>query len=58
MEPHIEERICEVVLKDPACIRHGYYTYDLTRQFLRVGLTQDEQNLERKLKKQRGAIYG
>ena len=58
MEPHIEERLNEIVKKDPTCISKGYSKSDLTRQFLRMGMTQYERTLENNLKIQRGETYG
>ncbi len=58
MEPHVEQRITEIVLKDPICITKGYSKSDLTRQFLRMGMTQYEKNLEYKKRVQNGEHYG
>ena len=54
MEPHIEERINEIVKTDPTCIQKNYSNSDLIRQFLRMGMTQYEGTLETKLRIQRG----
>ena len=58
MEPHVDERIKEIIKQDPTCIQKGYSNSDLIRQFLRMGMTQYEKNLQHKLKIQRGEHYG
>ena len=58
LEKYVNDRILEIVKTDPQCKEKNYSKSDLIRSLMRMGLKQYELNLQNKLKKQRGEIYG
>ena len=58
LEKHVNDRILEIVKTDPQCKEKNFSKSDLIRSLMRMGLKQYELNLQNKLKKQRGEIYG
>jgi len=58
LEKPVNDRLLEIIKSDPQCRERNFSKSDLIRQFLRMGLKQYELNLQNKLKKQRGEIYG
>jgi hypothetical protein len=57
-EKMIDDRIKEIVITDPFCIKNSYSKSDLVRQLVRMGLKQYEYNLSEKIKVQNGERYG
>jgi hypothetical protein len=58
LEKYVNDRILEIVKTDPQCKEKNFSKSDLIRTLMRMGLKQYEVNLQNKLKKQRGEIYG
>jgi hypothetical protein len=58
LEKYVNDRILEIVKTDPQCKEKNFSKSDLIRTLMRMGLKQYELNLQNKLKKQRGEIYG
>jgi hypothetical protein len=58
LEKYVNDRILEIVKTDPQCKEKNFSKSDLIRTLMRMGLKQYEINLQNKLKKQRGEIYG
>ena len=58
LEKYVNDRILEIVKTDPQCKKKNFSKSDLIRILMRMGLKQYELNLQNKLKKQRGEIYG
>jgi len=58
LEKYVNDRILEIIKSDPQCRDKNYSKSDLIRSLMRMGLKQYELNLQNKLKKQRGEIYG
>ncbi len=54
----IDDRIKEIVVTDPFCIKNSYSKSDLVRQLIRMGLKQYEYNLSEKIKLKNGERYG
>jgi hypothetical protein len=54
----VDDRIKEIVVTDPICIRNNYSKSDLVRQLIRMGLKQYEYNMSEKIKIQNGERYG
>mgnify|MGYP006113097635 FL=1 len=54
----VHDRIKEIVVTDPICIRNNYSKSDLVRQLIRMGLKQYEYNMSEKIKIQNGERYG
>ena len=58
LEKYVNDRILEIVKTDPQCKEKNFSKSDLIRTLMRMALKQYELNLQNKLKKQRGEIYG
>ena len=58
LEKYVNDRILEIVKTDPQCKEKNFSKSALIRTLMRMGLKQYELNLQNKLKKQRGEIYG
>ena len=58
LEKYVNDRILEIVKTDPQCKEKNFSKSDLIRSLMRMGLKQYEINLQNRLKKQRGEIYG
>ena len=58
LEKPVNDRLLEIIKTDLQCIEKNFSKSDLIRQLMRMGLKQYEINLQNKLKKQRGEIYG
>ena len=58
LEKYVNDRILEIVKTDPQCKEKNFSKSDLIRTLMRMGLKQYELNLQNRLKKQRGEIYG
>jgi hypothetical protein len=58
LEKPVNDRLLEIIKSDPQCREKNFSKSDLIRQLMRMGLKQYEINLQNKLKKQRGEIYG
>jgi len=58
LEKYVNDKILEIVKNDPQCKEKNFSKSDLIRTLMRMGLKQYELNLQNKLKKQRGEIYG
>ena len=58
LEKYVNDRILEIVKTDPQCKEKNFSKSDLIRTLMRMGLKQYEINLQNRLKKQRGEIYG
>jgi hypothetical protein len=57
-EKMVDDRIKEIVVTDPICIKNNYSKSDLVRQLIRMGLKQYEYNLSEKIKLKNGERYG
>ena len=58
LEKYVNDRILEIVKTDPQCKEKNFSKSDLIRTLMRMGLKQYEQNLQNRLKIQRGERYG
>ena len=58
LEKLVNDRLLEIIKTDPQCRDKNYSKSDLIRTLMRMGLKQYELNLQNRLKKQRGEIYG
>ena len=58
LEKPVNDRLLEIIKTDLQCREKNFSKSDLIRQLMRIGLKQYEINLQNKLKKQRGEIYG
>ena len=58
LEKPVNDRLLEIIKTDLQCREKNFSKSDLIRQLMRMGLKQYEINLQNKLKKQRGEIYG
>ena len=58
LEKPVNDRLLEIIKTDSQCREKNFSKSDLIRSLMRMGLKQYELNLQNKLKKQRGEIYG